>query len=69
VCQRSRLAGCPRCTKGGSAEPGADRSHVPGDSGLLAGVQRSAELTAQGLSRRQEPRRLVQVLLRHGDLC
>jgi hypothetical protein len=69
VCQRSHLAGCPRCPKGGIAEPGAEHRHVPSDSGLLAGGQRSAELDAQGLSRPQESRRLVQVLLRHGDLC
>jgi hypothetical protein len=69
VCQRRHLAGCPRCSKGGIAEPGADRSHVLGDSGLLAGGQMSAELDAQSLSRPQESRRLVQVLLRHGDLC
>jgi len=69
VCQRCRLAGRPRCPKCSIAKLGADRRHVPGDSGLLARGQRSAQLGAQGLSRSQELRRLVQVLLRHGDLC
>jgi hypothetical protein len=67
--QRRRLAGRPGRPKRGIAEPGAGRRHMPGDSGLHAGRQGRANRGAQDLRRSQELRRLVQVLLRHGDPC